>query len=618
MKSTLTLFLILTFFAGFAQDSTQTTKADSALDVQQLQRMKLIAEADSARLADSLAQQELLNQIEQLRTSEKAEKERLQARLDSLAQVKVTRAAQALRKIDSLRASTKGVPVVFHSDTLFLIYSKLGPFGPSERVARIQEKLETLGDAPEFDLAKLKSFPGEDSYDIMYEDVIIMTVSEKDAFWLNQSQKYVADLHKQRVGQIIEKYRDDTGIYKTLLRIFMILLVIAILYVIVRVLNRTSSRLIMRIARSSDKYMKGIRVKSYEFLSPERELQLVVWMLNALKWAVIIFVLYIALPVIFSIFPSTEGVARTLIGYITNPIMSMLKSLVGFIPELIAIVVIIIATRYIVQFLKFLSGEVQSGKLVLPGFYPDWAMPTYNLLRILIYAFAFIVIFPYLPGSDSPVFQGVGVFFGLLISLGSSSAIGNIIAGLVITYMRPFKIGDRVKIGNVVGDVVEKTMLVTRIRTIKNEDISMPNAAILNGSTVNYSSSAKELGLILHTTVTIGYDVPWDKVHELLIDAALKCEHIQKEPKPFVLQTSLDDFYVSYQINAYTEHANLGAKIYSELHANIQDAFNSGGVEILSPHYRAARDGNMVTIPANYLSKDYVMPTFNVKIRKDG
>jgi len=192
-----------------------------------------------------------------------------------------------------------------------------------------------------------------------------------------------------------------------------------------------------------------------------------------------------------------------------------------------------------------------------------------------------------------------------------------VVAGLVLTYMRLFKIGDRVKIGEVVGDVIEKSLLVTRVRTIKNEIISIPNSTVMNSHTVNYSSDAPEKGLIIHTTVTIGYDVPWRDTQQALIDAALKTELILKEPTPFVLQTSLDDFYVSYQINAYVREANKQASIYSALHQNIQDIFNERGIEILSPHYRAARDGNMTTIPANYLDKDYKAPTFNVNVKKD-
>jgi small-conductance mechanosensitive channel len=617
-KLILSLLLVLTFGYTQAQDSTQSQAQDSALDANQNQKNKLIAMADSARIADSLEKVALTLQLENLRANDVAEKNRLQRRLDSMALMKSRRDSISKARIDSLRSSTTGVPVVFHKDTILFIYSKLGPFSPSERVARVQDKLGIIADDPTYDSELFKTFLGEESYDIMYEDVIVMSVTDRDAFWLDIPKKEMANHTMEKMAKAIEFYQSDTSIYKTLLRIGLILLVIIVFFFIVRTLNRTFSKLVIRVARSSNQYMNGIKLRDYEFLSPERELQVVVWLMNAFKWLVILIILYISLPIVFSIFPTTEGIAKTLLGYVTKPMMSMIMGLIGFIPELIAIVVIATVARYVVRFLKFLASEVENGKLVLNGFYPDWAIPTYSLLRVLIYAFAFIMIFPYLPGSDSPVFQGVSVFLGLLISLGSSSAIGNIIAGLVITYMRPFKVGERVKIGDITGDVIEKNMLVTRVRTIKNEDVSIPNAAILNGSTVNYSSSAKDLGLILHTTITIGYDVPWTKVHELMIEAALKCDLILKEPKPFVLQTSLDDFYVSYQINAYTEHADKGSKIYSEIHTNIQDGFNEAGVEILSPHYRAQRDGSMVTTPANYLPDDYQAPPFNINVRKDG
>ena len=252
-----------------------------------------------------------------------------------------------------------------------------------------------------------------------------------------------------------------------------------------------------------------------------------------------------------------------------------------------------------VRLIYYFTVEIEKGKLSLPGFYKDWAQPTYKIIRALLYIFMFICVFPYLPGSDSKVFQGISVLLGILISVGSSSSISNIVSGVVITYMRPFKVGDRVKIGEVEGDVIEKNLLVTRIRTIKNEDITMPNSTILNGGTINYSACAKEEGLILHTTISIGYEVPWNEVYKLLIDAAKSTANILHEPVPFVLQTSLDDSYVSYQLNAYTRTPNQMALIYSQLHQNIQNKFNAAGVEIMSPSYIAMRNGNKSTIPTN-------------------
>lgn len=236
-------------------------------------------------------------------------------------------------------------------------------------------------------------------------------------------------------------------------------------------------------------------------------------------------------------------------------------------------------------------NEIAAGKIKIKGFYPDWAGSTYNIIRIILYAFGLVMIFPYLPGSDSDVFKGVSIFLGVLVSLGSSSMIGNLIAGLVITYMRPFKIGDHIKIGETTGDVLEKTPFVTRIKTYRQEIVTIPNSNILSASVINYSTEAHERkGVVFHATVSMGYDVPWRDVHKCLIEAALRSEYILKTPAPFVLQTSLDDFSVSYQLCAYSRNPEKQATIYSQLYSNIQDVFNEHGLDLLLPHYHALID----------------------------
>jgi small-conductance mechanosensitive channel len=231
---------------------------------------------------------------------------------------------------------------------------------------------------------------------------------------------------------------------------------------------------------------------------------------------------------------------------------------------------------------------------------------------MLVVVLVIIIIFPYLPGSKSPAFQGVSIFVGVLLSLGSSSAVANAIAGIILTYMRSFAVGDWVKIGDTTGEVVEKNALVTRIVTQKREIITIPNATVMNGSVMNYTREAKNGGVIFHTTATIGYDAPWKTVHQLLIDAARATEHILHSPAPFVLQTALNDFYVSYELNAYTDVPTKMQTIYSDLHQNIQDRFNEAGVEICSPHFSSLRDGNTIAIPQQYRPQGYTAPAFRV------
>lgn len=598
-------------------DSIAAAQQDRILDEKEDESNKILSEADSIQRADSLEQLRLEEELAGLRSSDKSRKRQLQAQIDSIKKSEEERELAIKQRIDSLRSTTPGVPVVVFQDTLFNIYAKLGPFTPSERAKSIAQKIEFLVDENIFNPNALHIFENDESYDVIHDEMILFSVTDRDAFWLDQPKKEVAQGHIDQIITSVHEYKRRTGLLFTLMRLGMTVLVLAALIFIITFLNRKflvfNNWLLDRIKP----YVNGVKFRNYEFISEEREEQMIGWLLNVLKWILIIILVYISLPVIFSIFPTTKSYAINLFRFVFDPLVDFSLGIVEYIPNLFAIIIIAALTRYFIKLLHFLSSEIEIGKLQIPGFYPDWAKPTLNILRLIVYAFAFVVAFPYLPGSDSPVFQGVSVFFGLLISLGSSSAISNIIAGLVITYMRAFKVGDRVKIGETTGDVLEKSMLVTRLRTIKNEEVTIPNSAILNGSTVNYSTSADTMGLILNTTVTIGYDVPWRKVHDLLISAALDIDAIKKEPKPFVLQTSLDDFYVSYQINAYTEYASKAAAIYSELHSKIQDKFNEEGVEILSPHYRAARDGNMTTIPPDYLPSDYTQPHFKITYIKE-
>lgn len=513
----------------------------------------------------------------------------------------------AVAQADSSR-SPKGYPVAPFRDTLFYIYHKIGPFAPAERAQSINRKLQQLENAPFFAADSLRVIPNENNKDVIYNDLIIMTVTPEDARLLRQKDSILAGSYASAMRDAILREKDATSLQSTLIRVTWLLLIILVFSTVIFLVNRLFRRLRMKMLKEKDRYFKGVKVKDYALLDQQKQLRIARSLLRTLRIVLILFILYITLPFVFSIFPWTKGIAQSLINWTLEPVKKMGSAILHYLPKLLTILVIYLVTRYLVKLVNYLAGEVGKGHLTIRGFYADWAQPTASVIKFLLYAFMFVVIFPYLPGSDSKIFQGVSVFLGILFSLGSSSAIANVIAGFVITYMRPFKIGDRVKIGEITGDVIEKTLLVTRIRTIKNEEITVPNASILNGHTINFTSSSKELGLILHTTVTIGYDAPWQQVHELLINAALATDGILKDQRPFVLQTGLEDFYVAYELNAYTDQPQRMAAIYSALHQQIQDHFNAGGIEIMSPHYRAQRNGNASTIPAAYAA-----PTYNAQ-----
>jgi small-conductance mechanosensitive channel len=334
--------------------------------------------------------------------------------------------------------------------------------------------------------------------------------------------------------------------------------------------------------------IKPLTIKKLRLLSARQIVNLMLFGIKILKYVLTVIQLIITVPIVFSLFPRTQDLASVLFGYILTPFKNILLGTVSYIPKLFTIAVILLVTRYVLRALKFLAIQIEKEKLVISGFYPDWANPTFNILRVLLYAFTMAIIYPYLPGSDSKIFQGVSVLVGVIFSLGSSTAIGNLVAGLVITYMRPFKIGDRIKINDVTGFVVEKTLMVIRLKTHKNEYVTFPNMMILSSSVVNYhtSSDEDEEGLILNTTITFGYGTPWQTVHDILIKAALATSHVLKTPKPFVLQTAMDDFYANYQINCYTKEVELIPRIYSDLYQNIQNGFHEAGIDMTAPHFR--------------------------------
>lgn len=577
-----------------------------------------IALIEQQRVADSVKRAALEKQLLSLKTTDNLKKEELQQKLQELNDRDAKRLSAKKAEIDALRAKAKPYPVTgFFNDTLFSIYTKQGSFSAMERAHAITGRIKALGENYKFKADSLVITEGESTVDLMYSENTIISISENDALWNNTTKQELAIVYKKTITDEIIHYRNETSFSTLIKEVGLALLVITLLGLLIYFSNRLFRWTASKIQQQQDKKIKGIKIKNYELFDAGRQVRVLLMLNTLVKWMFILLLIYITLPILFGIFPWTENFADALFGYILNPVKKIAFGFWNYLPNLITIIVLVIVFRYILKFLRFLKTEIARGNLTISGFYPDWANPTYQILRILILAFLVVVIFPYLPGSNSPVFQGISVFLGFLFTFGSMGSLSNIMAGLVLTYMRVFKINDRVKIGEVVGDVIEKSLLVTRIRTIKNEIISIPNSTVMSSHTINYSSDTVQKGLILHTTVTIGYDVPWKDVYQALITAADRTDLLLKDPKPFVLQTSLHDFYVAYQINAYTKEPNRQATIYSDLHQNIQDTFNEAGIEIMSPHYRAARDGSMTTIPANYLDKDYQAPPFNVNIKGD-
>jgi small-conductance mechanosensitive channel len=379
---------------------------------------------------------------------------------------------------------------------------------------------------------------------------------------------------------------------KVLITNAILLVFTIVVYWLVYALVFRGFRALSRRVLKEDSQVQPLRIQKQEILSAGEVALILNRTLLAISWILRLLIIISVINTILGLFEWTRDVAQFSVNLGRDAVGGMWNSFIDYLPDLFTAVIIILFARWAIRVTRMIFKGVERRRIKVPGFYPEWSTTSFNLLRLMIVALTIVVVFPYLPGSDSPAFQGVSIFVGVLLSLGSTTAVANVVAGIVITYTRAFRTGDHVRLSDTEGKIIERTAFVTRIRTPKNVEVSIPNSAIMSDKVINYSSQAKKSGIMLHTGVTIGYDVPWPTVQALLLSAAAATEHIEEDPKPFVLQTALDDNYVAYELNASTKRADMRPKVYSALHANILDAFHTAGVEITSPHYRAMRDGN--------------------------
>jgi small-conductance mechanosensitive channel len=514
---------------------------------------------------------------------------------------------------ESIAIENPGVAVEIDGRPVLVVYAQIAGFTSQERAEAIQQRIVAL--AKRRDIA-VEAIHAEDRgtwTEILAGAERIMGITAEDAKCAERTQPELAAEYTEVIRQVIKEYRADHTWPRVLWGALYAILAtagfagfLALLFVI---RHRARSRVEKWLGRfdtgaqAQSRRMGLIRYLGRPLLALSR----------ATFWLVVLALVQAYGTLVLRFFPSTKYTSYQITNWLVSELAGCVKVVIGYIPHLILVVFICLATSYLIKLSGYIFGEIREQRLAIRGFYPDWAEPTAKLVRALIMAAAAVVAFPYLPGSESPAFKSISVFVGVLLSLGSTSAVAHGVAGTILTYMRAFQAGDFVRIGSDVGEVVEKTLLVTRIRTQKNEIVTIPNGTVLGGVVVNYTAEAKNDGVIFHSTVTIGYTAPWRQVHQLLISAALATADVLDDPPPFVLQTALNDFYVAYELNAYTAKPSNMQNVYSVLHQNIQDKFNEAGVEINSPHYTCLRDGNQTTIPESYLPDDYKSTVFDIQ-----
>ncbi len=510
------------------------------------------------------------------------------------------------------------VPVQLGGEPIIWITTGAGPYNAQFRADRISQRLAAIVHDRSISDPTVTVTENEGSSELRAGTRLVMVVTQQDARSLGAARASIAAQYARELESAIRserlRYAPATLIRSGIVGFIATLALLAGIWLIFRLTRWIRNGIDRRWIRGEG----VLRAQDAGLVFADRIGHTLDLAIRAIRFLLVLVALDLYLTYVLGLFPWTRAASHTLVGYVITPIRTAARAFTGYFPKLLFVLVIGGIIHFAIRLVTLFFDQIKHGRIVFASFPAEWADPTNKIVRILLIAFGVVVVFPYLPASDSPAFAGVSVLMGVLFSLASSSALSNMIAGIVLTYTGAFRIGDRVKVGDSFGDIIETRLLATRVRTIKNEDITIPNGLVLGTSIMNYSRASKTLGLILHTSVTIGYDAPWRQIHDLLIAAALGTPGIVQEPRPFVWQTALNDFYVTYEINAYTHSPRDMIDIYAALHARIQDEFYAAGVEIMSPHFTALRDGNAVAIPEVFRGKGYRAPAFRVEDARTG
>lgn len=510
-----------------------------------------------------------------------------------------------------------GFAVELDGETLFYVREGIpGVVSAQERAIIIAERVREIANDADIEPKDVQVENREQDAIVRAGDRVLFTVRPEDAGAPEQTFEEGAQLAADSIQTAMMNYRTARSTRRLVLGVVYAILSTLALIVFLRVVQRAIARLISWIIAISQRGFLGVRLPQVQVLSSTVTGYLLRSLVRLLQLVLTVFAFYLYLPFVLSQFPFTRVVGGRLFAEVLGTLQSLTASFAEYLPNLVILFVIGYITTAVLGLAKLIIRELGRDESC-PWFYDEWVDPTIRLATFIIIAFALVIAGPYVPGFGSPSFQGISIFVGALFTLGSSTAVANAIAGLILIYTRAFRLGDVVRVNDILGIVDEKSLFVTRVRTFKQEVITIPNSSLLNNEVTNLSviSRETERGLVLYTTITLGYDVPWRRVHQVLIEAAIATNHILQEPRPFVLQTSLNDFNVSYELNASTRTPEKIPAIYDQLHQNIQDFCNAADIEILSPTFAALRDGNHSTIPANYLSDDYKSPGFQIRTK---
>lgn len=499
-------------------------------------------------------------------------------------------------------------PVAIDGETLMYLRG-VTSFPAEKRASAVRDKIIALAQDDTFDVAGLTLVEYEDRSEIVAGDESIIRIFDVDAALENIDRPILAEVYLLKVRQAIEDYREVRSGAVLFQGFVYALGATAVMLLLVWGAQRLFRWLVRWSEENVQQGVEELASKSHHLIQAGPVWTIVASLLRLLRTLVYLLIAYFFLNTVLGLFPWTRPIAKVLFKLILDPLASLWFGFLGALPSLAFLVVLWLVVRYLLKLIRAFFRGIERGRITIESFDPEWATPTYKLVRLAVIAFAVVIAYPYIPGSDSMAFKGVSVFAGVLLSLGSSSFIANSIAGLSMTYRAAFREGDRIRVGDVVGTVEEIKLMVTKVRTPKNEQVIIPNSNILNDNVTNYSQMARKDGVILHTVVGIGYDTPWRQVEAMLLLAAKRTGDLKQDPPPFVLQKTLGDFAVSYELNVYCDQEHRMPALYSELHANIQDVFNEHGVQIMSPAYEADPADQKIVPPEKWYEAPAKKPT---------
>jgi len=579
--------IIFFFILIFSNLTVAQTSNDSIKLATEINRLKTLRAKDSVKM--DLLVNEIRNLITITENQRKEEKIRFTQMQDSLRFVK------RLEQNERYQTKANGIPVVLYSDTLFYIYNDIASFTAAERAEHDLKAIKSLYKMPSFNADSLKVKSDGDIINIVYDKKIITSVSDLDALWSNNSQENITENYKNIITETVLKYKEKNSFNAKLIRLGQLILLVAILFTIFYVISKFIGYLNNQFKLNTTVLNKGITINNYQLINRIELTRIVDRLLWIVKFFLFIVALFIIIPFMLRLFPQTEVWVIQLNQWIKVPLNSIKDSIFNYIPNIVKMIIIFFIGKLIIRFLRFISIEISRKRLVFNGFHAEWSKPTFSILRFVLNVFIIIMIFPLLPGAESIAFKGVSVFLGILLSIGSSSAITNAISGLVITYMRPYKIGDWIKTKGTIGVVMEKSLLITRLKTFNNEDITIPNSSILNDHTINFTSIGKEKGLAVSVKVNVRYDYNPAIIEEKLLEAAKQTNRITDQIEPYVLHLSLGDLNATYELNAYTFNPENMFFIKSDLTRNVKKIFKEADIELTINSYFEIKSVNDFT-----------------------